>query len=102
MRMRLIGAAICVGIVLMLGGCGKADKFYTNGQEAFSKGEYENALSYFSQALEKNPNKAEYYIEQGYAYIALGQYEEAREAFLSAIVERDLEITRKNNKRNYR
>ena len=99
MRMRLIGAAICVGIVLMLGGCGKADKFYTNGQEAFSKGEYENALSYFSQALEKNPNKAEYYIEQGYAYIALGQYEEAREAFLSAIVERDLEITRKNNKR---
>lgn len=91
-----------IGIIGMLGGCGKAEGYYKKGQDSFAGGDYENALLYFSKALEENPNKAEYYIEQGHTYVALGQYEAAREALSSAVVERDLELTRKNNKRAWR
>lgn len=98
LRIGLVG----IGMMVMLGGCGKAEEYFKNGQSSFAQGDYENALLYFSQALEENPNKAEYYIEQGHTYVALGQYENAREALNSAVVEQDLELTRKNNKRAWR
>jgi len=99
MRKRVLTTMIAVGLSVFLAGCSKAGDFYEKGQEAFASGDYENALHYFSQALEENPYKAEYYIEQGYALTELGREEEARSAFSSAVVERDLELTRKNNKR---
>lgn len=102
MRIRLLWLAAGMGTVLMLGGCGKARAYYEKGQAAFANEDYENALLYFSQALEENPNKAEYYIEQGHAYTALGKYTEARGALESALVEQDLELTRRNNKYAWR
>lgn len=102
MRLRYFVTAAGVGLLMFLSGCGKANKYYNDGLAAFSAGDYENALHYYSQALLENPNKAEYYIEQGYAYAALGQYEEARKSLNSAIVDRDLELTRTNNKRAWR
>lgn len=102
MRIRFWKTVLGAGMVLALGGCGKAGGLFARGQEAFSGGRYEDALMYFTQAIEKNPNKAEYYIEQGHTLIALGQYTEARDVLTSAIVEHDLELTRKNNKRAWR
>ncbi|MBQ9767134.1 MAG: tetratricopeptide repeat protein [Lachnospiraceae bacterium] len=102
MRMRFFVVAAGVGMMLMLGGCGKAKGYYNDGLEEYAAGDYETALLYYSQALEENPYKAEYYIEQGFSYAALGQYAEARTAFLSAVVEQDLELTGQNNKRAWR
>lgn len=102
MRLRYLIVAAGICIPALFGGCGKAGTYYKNGQASFAAGDYETALLYFSQALEKNPDKAEYYIEQGLTYAALGQYEEARTALEHAVVEHDLELTRKNNKRAWR
>ena len=102
MRMRFF-AAVALGVtVLALGGCTKAEKYYESGLVSAKEADYETALLYFSKALDENPNKAEYYIEQGYAYTALGRYEEARAALEAAIVEQNLELTRKNNKQAWR
>lgn len=102
MRIRFWIMAAGIGMTLALGGCGKAQGYFKQGQESFADGEYENALFYFSKAIEENPERAEYYIEQGHVYAALGQYSAARAALQSAIVEQDLELTRKNNKRAWR
>lgn len=102
MHGRYFMVAISIGMLVMLGGCGKGPEYFEMGQEAFLKQDFENALLYYSKALEENPEKAEYYIEQGHAYVALGRYPEARTALESAVVERDLELTRKNNKRAWR
>ncbi|MBR6536837.1 MAG: tetratricopeptide repeat protein [Lachnospiraceae bacterium] len=102
MRKRFF-AAVALGIMLLsLCGCGKAEEYYESGLVAAKEADYETALLYFSKALDENPNKAEYYLEQGYAYAALGRYEEARTAFEAAVVEQNLELTRKNNKRAWR
>lgn len=100
---KLFWAVVALGVaVVSLGGCGKAEKYYESGLVAAKEADYETALLYFSQALDENPNKAEYYIEQGHAYAALGRYEEARTALEAAIVDHELELTRKNNKRAWR
>lgn len=99
MRIRLGLTLAGVMLLLCLAGCGKAEEHYENGLASFGAGDYENALLYFSQAIDENPEKAEYYIEQGYTYIALERYEEARKTLESAIVEQDLVLTRQNNKR---
>ena len=102
MRIRFCAAAFLCVALSAFAGCNEAKEHFTSGEEAFRSGEYEVALVEFSKALDDNPNKAEYYIEQGHTYIALGRYEEAREALESAIVEQSLNLTRKNNKRAWR
>lgn len=102
--MRIRFGIVCgvIGMLCFLSGCGKAEKYYDKGLASYEAQDYETALLYYSQAIDENPEKAEYYIEQGHTYIALGKYEEAREALKTAIVERNLDLTRKNNKRAYR
>lgn len=102
MRMRFGRIVIGAGLVFLLAGCGKAEEHFEKGLASFQAQDYETALLYFSQALDENPNKAEYYIEQGHTYVALDRYEEARSAFEAAIVEHELTLTRKNNKRAWR
>ncbi len=102
MRMRFLTVALLGAVLVSLGGCGKAEEYYESGLTAYRTGDYETALLYFSKAVDENPEKAEYYIEQGHAYAALERFEEARTALAKAIVEQELELTRKNNKRAWR
>lgn len=102
MRMRFLIVALLGAVLVSLGGCGKAEEYYESGLAAYQAEDYETALLYFSKAIDENPNKAEYYIEQGHTYAALERFEEARTALTKAIVEQDLELTRKNNKRAWR
>lgn len=88
-------------LTAMLTACGGSAE-YERTLKLEKDGEYEAALSSIGQALEKNPEKAEYYLEEGIILTLLERYEEARESFSRAIVEKDLEITRKNNKKAYR
>jgi len=102
MRIRYCATTLFCVAVWTLAGCNDGPEHFKKGEEAFQAGNYKEALTEFSKALDENQNKAEYYIEQGHTYIALGQYEEAREALTSAIVEQSLELTRANNKRAWR
>lgn len=102
MRMRFGIVCGVIGMLCMFSGCGKAEEYYRKGLASYEAQDYDSALLYYSRAVEENPNKAEYYIEQGHMYVQLGRYAEAREALQSAIVERDLTLTKKNNKRAYR
>lgn len=102
MRRHYVAVTALAITVLALCGCGKAEEYFEQGLASAEAEDYENAVLYFAKALEENPDKAEYYIEQGHAYAALGQYEEARLALENAIVEQDLELVRKNNKRAWR
>ncbi len=102
MRIRYCAAALLCVAVSAFAGCNDAKEHFESGEEAFLAEDYETALTEFSKALDENPNKAEYYIEQGHTYIALERYEEARAALESAIVEQNLDLTRKNNKRAWR
>ena len=102
MRMRFVAVAALGVAVFFLGGCGKAEEYFEKGLASVRAEDYENALLYYSKALEENPHKAEYYIEQGHVYAALGRYEEARTALECAVVEQDLTLTRTNNKRAFR
>lgn len=102
MRIRFGMVCATIGMLSVLAGCGKAEEYYEKGRASYEAQDYETALLYYSQAVDENPEKAEYYIEQGHTYIQMERYEEAREALKSAIVEQDLDLTRKNNKRAYR
>ena len=102
MRRRYWAAVLLCAAATVFAGCNDAKEHFERGQEAFEAADYETALTEYSKALDENPNKAEYYIEQGHTYIALERYEEAREALTSAIVEQSLSLTRKNNKRAWR
>lgn len=91
---------ICAVLLFCLTACGcKAGKAYNKGVQAYKDGAYEEALECFDTAISLNPNKAEYYIERGKTLTELSRYEEARAAFLRAVVEHDMELIRKNNKR---
>jgi tetratricopeptide (TPR) repeat protein len=86
-------------VITMLSGCSTAGTYYKDGKKCFESGEYEKAASYFSKAVEKNPDRADYYIDYGMALIALGKYEAAIEQLQLAYMDKDLSIVKENNKR---
>jgi len=58
---------------------------YNKGVEAFDRGNFPAAKSYYQQAVAKNPNNFEAYHGLGLALIQLKQYEAARQAFEDAV-----------------
>ncbi len=101
------GKYICAGLLIMtslfLYGCdGNAKKVYENAVNLFETGKFVEAGEEFKKAIEKNPDRAEYYIGYGMSLLATSQYEEAREQFISVIRDTDNRIVRENNKKAYR
>ena len=45
------------------------------------KGQYEEALNSYEEAIKKNSERAEFYIAAGFANIGLEKYEEAINSF---------------------
>lgn len=66
--------------------CGKSAKQLNNtGIEYYNESEYEKAVDAFEQAVEKDQNgTAQYTVNLGKAYAELGNYEEAKNAFMAA------------------
>ncbi len=88
--------------VLSASGCmRKADKLYKEGQKLYDSGKYEEAMAHFEDAIDSNPDKAEYHIAYGKTLTALGRYDEAREKFIDIIRDTDNKIVRENNKKVY-
>lgn len=101
------GKMLLASIALMLAvtGCsGKksASDYYKEGMKQYKEQKYEEASASLKEAVTKNPNKAEYYIDYGMTLIQCGNYEEALIQFDKAILDKDNQIVRENNKMAYR
>ncbi len=80
-------SAIVFGAVLLLGGCGKKAE-NTNllaGMELVEQYEFQGAIESFEAALLNNEDAELTYRGQGIAYMGLGNYAEAENAFLRSI-----------------
>ncbi len=66
--------------------CSKSAKQFNNtGIEYYNASEYDKAVNAFEQAVEKdNDGTAQYNVNLGKAYVELGKYEEAKDAFMAA------------------
>lgn len=79
-----------------------SNRKYSDALSAYEAGKYEEATELFLEAIEKNPDKAEFYLDYGFTLIKLGRYEEAIEQFERVILDKDIEMIRENNKKAYR
>ena len=103
MRNKLLKITMTILVAGMCTACGNsANSLYKQSIELEKEGKYEEALQSVQKAIEKHSEKAEYYLKEGTMLTVLERYEEARTAFQKAIVDKDLELTRKNNKQAYR
>lgn len=76
---------IIIGSVFLITLYGQGSSSNQKGLKLYADGAYTEAVTMFEAALKKDEGNAEYLINLGMAYIALGQYEDALVAFDSAI-----------------
>lgn len=101
MKVRTI--AIIVILAFLFTGCGNQGKsFYKSAVKEYKKGDYEAAASDFVKAIELKADNADYYIDYGYCLILLERYDEARQTFQKAILDKENSIVNRNNKKAYR
>jgi len=62
-----------------------ADPAYRNGLESLWLGNYDNALAYFENAVNKNPRRADAWIQVGYCKVKQGKNDEAIRAYQQAL-----------------
>lgn len=96
-----VTAALLFAVMLSIAGCGKADKAYGKAMDLADKGDYAKAAESFEEAIQKNGEKAEYYIGYGMTLNFLGDYKKAVKQFEKAYQEMDNKISRRNNKQLY-
>lgn len=94
-------AMIAMAAMLLLTGCGEAQKAYEKGMGLATAGKYEKSLSYFKEAIKENEERAEYYIGYGMALCRLNRYEAAKEEFQRVMQESNNKISKENNKQLY-
>lgn len=63
----------------------KSDWFYRNGLNSLWLGNYESALQYFENAVDKNPIRAEAWIQVGYCKLKQGKNGDAIRAYQRAL-----------------
>ena len=59
----------------------RIDQLLDRGEEAFNKGDYEQALQYYKDILRLNPDHVMTYLNMGNAYSSMDQYAQAESAF---------------------
>jgi tetratricopeptide (TPR) repeat protein len=62
-----------------------AEWWYRNGLNSLWLGNYDSALGYFENAVNKNPNRPEVWIQVGYCKVKQGKNKDAVKAFQHAI-----------------
>lgn len=62
-----------------------ADAYVNQGNVNNDKGQYDQAISYYTEAIEINPSFAEAYVNRGNVYHAKGQYDQAISDYNKAI-----------------
>jgi tetratricopeptide (TPR) repeat protein len=62
-----------------------AESLYRSGLDSLWLGNYDNAVGYFENAANKNPRRAEAWVQVGYCKVKQGKNEEAIRAYLQAL-----------------
>jgi S1-C subfamily serine protease len=62
-----------------------AESLYRTGLESLWLGNYDNALGYFENAVNKNPKRAEAWVQVGYCKVKQGKNQEAIHAYQQAL-----------------
>lgn len=62
-----------------------AESLYRSGLDSLWLGNYDNAVGYFENAANKNPNRAETWVQVGYCKVKQGKTQEAIRAYLHAL-----------------
>lgn len=62
-----------------------SESLYRTGLESLWLGNYDNAVGYFENAVNKNPKRAEAWIQVGYCKVKQGKNQEAIKAYQQAI-----------------
>ena len=62
-----------------------AESLYRTGLESLWLGNYDNAVGYFENAANKNPRRAETWVQVGYCKVKQGKSQEAIHAYLQAL-----------------
>ena len=62
-----------------------AESLYRTGLESLWLGNYDNAVGYFENAVNKNPKRAEAWVQVGYCKVKQGKNQEAIRAYLQAL-----------------
>ena len=62
-----------------------AESLYRSGLESLWLGNYDNAVGYFENAANKNPKRAETWVQVGYCKVKQGKIQEAIRAYLQAL-----------------
>ncbi|HEX5965897.1 MAG TPA: tetratricopeptide repeat-containing serine protease family protein [Pyrinomonadaceae bacterium] len=62
-----------------------AESAYRNGLESLWLGNYDSAVGYFENAVNKNPKRADAWVKVGYCKVKQGKNQEAIKAYLEAL-----------------
>ncbi|HEY2961591.1 MAG TPA: trypsin-like peptidase domain-containing protein [Pyrinomonadaceae bacterium] len=62
-----------------------AESSYRNGLDSLWLGNYDSAVGYFENAVNKNPKRAEAWVQVGYCRVKQGKNQEAIRAYLQAL-----------------
>ncbi len=62
-----------------------AESLYRTGLDSLWLGNYENALGYFENAVNKNPKRADAWVQVGYCKVKQGKNDEAIKAYQQAL-----------------
>jgi S1-C subfamily serine protease len=62
-----------------------ADSLYKTGLESLWLGNYDNAVGYFENAANRNPHRAEAWVQVGYCKVKQGKNQEAIKAYQQAL-----------------
>src|SRR5262245_31910212 len=62
-----------------------AESLYRSGLDSLWLGNYDNAVGYFENAVNKNPHRAEAWVQVGYCKVKQGKNQEAIRAYLQAL-----------------
>jgi S1-C subfamily serine protease len=62
-----------------------AESLYRSGLDSLWLGNYDNAVGYFETAANKNPRRAETWVQVGYCKVKQGKNQEAIRAYLQAL-----------------
>ena len=90
MRYKSGMAAMVLSLVLVCTGCAsQADQFYSEGVASLEAGQYEAAVTYFQQGVEKKQRLAENYRGLGIAYYNTGDYASAVTVLKQSLEEMD-------------
>lgn len=91
-------------LLITTSGCSlkASNRLYNNAVKQYEDGNYEEAEVLFLEAISKNKDKADFFLDYGFTLIQLSRYDEAIEQFGHAILDKDIIMIKENNKYAYR